>query len=116
MITLGLSYSQMHNSSACLVRDGNLLFMVAEEHIRRVQHDARFPGVAIRACLDFAKIRAGRVDEVCVGWQTLGATFRHDLKLYATLQWPISYLNVLNSTRHFANIWRQNDVLVSPSS
>jgi hypothetical protein len=35
-------------------------------------------------------------------------TFRHDLKLYATLQWPISYLNVLNSTRHFASMWHQN--------
>ena len=108
MITLGLNYSQMHDSSACLVRDGELLFAVAEERISRVKHDARFPGLAIRACLDFAKIRADRVDEVCVGWQTPGATFRHDLKLYATLQWPISYLNVLNSTRHFASMWHQN--------
>ena len=108
MITIGLNYSQMHDSSACLVRDGELLFAIAEERISRVKHDARFPGLAIRACLDFAKIRADRVDEVCVGWQTPGATFRHDLKLYATLQWPISSLNVLNSTRHFASMWHQN--------
>ena len=44
MITLGLNYSQMHDSSACLVRDGELLFAVAEERISRVKHDARFPG------------------------------------------------------------------------
>ena len=86
MITLGLNYSQMHDSSACLVRDGELLFAVAEERISRVKHDARFPGLAIRACLDFAKIRADRVDEVCVGWQIPGATFRHDLKLYRHAQ------------------------------
>jgi carbamoyltransferase len=108
MITLGLNYSQMHDSSACLVRDGELLFAVAEERISRLKHDARFPVLSIQACLDFAKIRADQVDEVCVGWQTPGATFRHDLNLYATGRWPISYLNVLNSTRHFASMWHQN--------
>ena len=108
MITLGLNYSQMHDSSACLVRDGELLFAVAEERISRVKHDARFPALAIQACLDFAKIRADQVDEVCVGWQTPGATFRHDLKLYSTGQWPLSYTNVLNSGRHFASMWHQN--------
>jgi carbamoyltransferase len=108
MITLGLNYSQMHDSSACLVRDGELLFAVAEERISRLKHDSRFPAHAIRACLDFAKIRADQIDEVCVGWQTPAATYRHDLRLYATGQWPVSYLNVLNSTRQFASMWHQN--------
>ena len=107
MITLGLNYSQVHDSSACLVRDGELLFAVAEERLSRVKHDARFPVLSIQACLDFAKIRPDQVDEVCVGWQTPAATFRHDLKLYLTGQWPITYLNVLNTTRHFASMWHQ---------
>jgi len=107
MITLGLNYSQMHDSSACLVRDGELLFAVAEERISRVKHDARFPALAIQACLDFAKITAAQVDEVCVGWQPPGATFRQDLSLYATGRWPASYLNVLNSARHFASMQHQ---------
>ena len=108
MITLGLNYSQMHDSSACLVQDGELLFAVAEERISRVKHDARFPALAIQACLDFAKISAAQVDEVCVGWQAPGATFRQDLSLYATGRWPASYLNVLNSTRHFASMQHQH--------
>ncbi len=107
MITLGLNYSQMHDSSACLVRDGELIFAIAEERISRLKHDARFPQLAIQACLDFAKLRADQVDEVCVGWQTPGATYRHDFKLYLTGQWPINYLNVLNSTRHFASMGHQ---------
>ena len=107
MITLGLNYSQMHDSSACLARDGELLFAVAEERISRLKHDASFPALSIQACLDFAKIRPDQVDEVCVGWQTPGATFRHDLKLYLAGRWPINYLNVLNSTRHFASMWHQ---------
>jgi carbamoyltransferase len=107
MITLGLNYSQMHDSSACLIRDGELLFAVAEERISRLKHDARFPALAIQACLDFAKIQSAQVDEVCVGWQAPSATYRHDLRLYATGRWPLSYLNVLNSTRHFASMRHQ---------
>src|SRR5258708_39041130 len=108
MITLGLNYSQMHDSSACLVQDGELLFAVAEERISRVKHDARFATLAIQSCLDFAKVTAAQVDEVCVGWQAPGATFRQDLSLYATGRWPATYLNVLNSTRQFASMQHQH--------
>ena len=108
MLTLGINYSQMHDSSACLVRDGELLFAVAEERISRLKHDARFPQLAIEACLDFGKIRAEQLDEVCFGWQTAGPVYRRDLNLYATARWPANYLNVLNSTRHFLSMWHQN--------
>ena len=107
MLTLGINYSQMHDSSACLVRDGRLLFAVAEERISRQKHDARFPQLAIASCLEFAQVRAEQLDEVCFGWQTAGPVYRHDLKLYALGKSPISYLNVLNSTRHFVSMWHQ---------
>src|SRR5216684_2269635 len=63
MLTLGINYSQMHDSSACIVRDGELLFAVAEERISRLKHDAGFPKNAIGACLDFAKVRAEQFDD-----------------------------------------------------
>jgi carbamoyltransferase len=107
MLTLGINYSQMHDSSACIVRDGELLFAVAEERLSRMKHDARFPHLAIQACLEFARVRAKQLDEVCFGWQTAGPVYRHDLKLYALGSWPITYLNVLNSTRHFLSMWHQ---------
>ena len=107
MLTLGINYSQMHDSSACIVRDGELLFAVAEERISRLKHDARFPQLAIEACLDFAKVSASEIDEVCFGWQHAGPVYRHDLKLYATGQWPLSSMNVLNSSRHFLSMWHQ---------
>ena len=62
---------------------------------------------AIEACLGFANVRADQVDEVCFGWQTAGPVFRHDLKMYGTGQWPATYLNVLNSSRHFLSMWHQ---------
>jgi carbamoyltransferase len=107
MITLGINYSQMHDSSACIVRDGELLFAVAEERISRLKHDARFPQNAIRACLEFTQIRAAQLDEVCFGWQVPGAAFRHDLKCYASGKMPATYLNGLNSTLHFLSMWHQ---------
>ena len=107
MLNLGINYSQMHDSSACIVRDGELLFAVAEERISRLKHDARFPQLAIQACLDFAKVPSAQVDEVCFGWQPAGPVYRHDLKLYASGKWPVSYMNLLNSSRHFLRMWHQ---------
>ncbi len=108
MLTVGINYSHMHDSSACIVRDGELLFAVAEERLSRLKHDARFPQLAIQACLQFAGVDAEQLDEVCFGWQTAGPVYRHDLKMYALGRWPITYLNVLNSTRHFVSMWHQN--------
>ncbi len=107
MITLGINYSQMHDSSACLVRDGELVFAVAEERISRAKHDARFPVNAVRACLDFARVKAEQLDEVSFGWQVAGAAFRHDLKCYASGKMPATYMNGLNSTLHFMSMWHQ---------
>jgi predicted NodU family carbamoyl transferase len=107
MITLGINYSQMHDSSSCFVRDGELVFAVAEERISRTKHDARFPENAIRACLEFARVKAEQLDEVCFGWQAAGAAFRHDLKCYASGKMPATYVNGLNSALHFMSMWHQ---------
>src|SRR5579871_4790640 len=107
MLTLGINYSQMHDSSACIARDGELVFAVAEERISRLKHDARFPQLAIRACLDFLNVRAEQLDEVCFGWPAPGALFHHDLKCYGLGQVPISYLNLLNTTRYYASMRHQ---------
>jgi carbamoyltransferase len=107
LITLGLNYSQMHDSSACIVRDGQLLFAVAEERLSRVKHDARFPKLAVQACLDFARVRPEQIDEICLGWQPWGQVYRHDLRLYATGRWPLTYLNFLNSSRVYLSMRHQ---------
>jgi carbamoyltransferase len=107
VLTLGINYSQMHDSSACIARNGEVVFAVAEERISRLKHDARFPQLAIHACLQFANVRVDQLDEICFGWQTAGPVYRHDLKMYALGQWPLTYLNVLNSTRHFLSMWHQ---------
>jgi carbamoyltransferase len=107
MITLGINYNKTHDSAACIVRDGEVLFAVAEERLSRIKHDAGFPRMAIQACLDFANVRVDQLDEVCFGWTTAGAGFRHDLKCLATGGLPLTYLNVLTTTLYFLSMWHQ---------
>src|SRR5260370_33463395 len=108
MIPLGFNYPQMHDSSACIARDGELLFAVAEERISRVKHDAGFPRHAIRACLDFAKVRPDQLDFVCQGWPAPSRVFAADLKCFLRGQYPITYMNVLSSARLYASMAHQN--------
>lgn len=108
MISLGFNYSQMHDSSACIARDGELLFAVAEERISRIKHDAGFPHHAIRACLDFAKVTPNELDFVCQGWPSPGKVFATDLKCFVSGQYPVSYLHVLNSSRLYASMAHQS--------
>jgi len=107
MITLGINYNKTHDSAACIVRDGEVVFAVAEERLSRTKHDASFPQMAIQACLDFAKVRSDQLDEVCFGWTRAGAGFRHDLKCLATGGLPLTYLNVVTTTMYFLSMWHQ---------
>jgi carbamoyltransferase len=86
------------------VRDGQLVCAVAEERLSRIKHDARFPGLAIRACLDLAQVRPDQLDHIGFGWPQPHAVFRHDLADYVCGRRPITYVNLLNSTRHFMSL------------
>src|SRR6267378_7037001 len=107
MITLGINYNKTHDSAACIVRNGEVVFAVAEERLSRIKHDASFPQMAIQACLDFANVRGDQLDEVCFGWTRAGAGFRHDLKCLATGGLPLTYLNVVTTTLYFLSMWHQ---------
>ena len=108
VITLGFNYSQMHDSSACIARDGELLFAVAEERISRTKHDAGFPHNAIRACLHFADARPDQLDAICAGWPAPHRMLLTDLKSFAKGEFPFNYDNLLNVIRSFASMAHQN--------
>ena len=109
MISLGINYSQMHDSSACIARDGEVLFAVAEERLSRLKHDARFPALAIEACLASAGIQAGDLDFVCFGWPPAIAALRHDLKCMATSSVPLDYVDVVSTLRRNLGFTRQHN-------
>lgn len=93
MNIVGVSYS-VHESAACLVQEGRLVFACAEERLSGIKQDARFPVRAIQAALDHAGVPAAEVDHVAIGWSKPGATTRHNLKLMLTGEWPMSRIRI----------------------
>ena len=65
MIVLGLN-AYHGDSSACIVRDGEIVAAAEEERFRRIKHWAGFPSEAIRYCLCEAKVSLVDVDIVGV--------------------------------------------------
>jgi carbamoyltransferase len=61
-----LGINDSHDSSACLVRNGEILCAVAEERIQRVKSASGFPAGAVRACLDHCGATLADVDYVAV--------------------------------------------------
>ena len=63
MIVLGFTFWKgSHDSSAAIVRDGQLVAAAEEERFSRQKHDGRVPIEAIDYCLRAADIRMGDVD------------------------------------------------------
>ena len=109
MISLGINYSEMHDSAACIARDGHILFAVAEERLSRSKHDARFPSLSIEACLAAAGIRADQLDFVCFGWPPAIEALKHDLKCMATGSLPLNYVDLVSTVRRNLNHTRKQN-------
>jgi carbamoyltransferase len=109
LISLGINYSEMHDSAACIARDGQILFAVAEERLSRLKHDARFPSLSIEACLAAAGIRADQLDFVCFGWPPAIEAMKHDLKCMATGSLPLTYIDLVSTVRRNLNHTRKQN-------
>jgi len=64
MRQLGLS-AFYHDSAACLVENGKVLYAVEEERFTQTKHDSAFPYNSIDWILKEAKLEIGDIDEVC---------------------------------------------------
>ncbi|MDR4485387.1 MAG: carbamoyltransferase C-terminal domain-containing protein [Nitrospirales bacterium] len=65
MIILGIN-AYHGDSSACLVRDGQLVAAAEEERFRRIKHCAGFPTESIRYCLQEAGIGMEGIEHVAI--------------------------------------------------
>src|ERR687886_621036 len=65
MLILGLNAFHA-DSSACIIRDGQLIAAAEEERFRRVKHWAGFPSEAIAYCLKEAGARLSDIDVVAL--------------------------------------------------
>ncbi|OGM02156.1 hypothetical protein A2115_01440 [Candidatus Woesebacteria bacterium GWA1_41_8] len=70
---LGISGAgnKFHDNSACLIKNGKVLFAASEERYSRIKHDPSFPKSAIKAALTFAKIKPSDISLYATGWPRL---------------------------------------------
>jgi len=65
MKIIGLNYFY-HDSTACIVIDGQLVVAIEEERLSRVKHTYAFPYRAIQRCLEIAGLKVSDIDAVAV--------------------------------------------------
>ncbi len=95
---LGINYYD-HDAAVALVRDGRVVFAIAEERLSRIKKDNSFPARSIRAALDHEGIELEDVAQVAFGWQRPGASFLHDLRCFASGKVPPSKRYLVGSLR-----------------
>ena len=54
------------DSSACLMKNGVIVFAIEEERINRIKHWAGFPLESIKACLEYEKISLNELDFIAI--------------------------------------------------
>ncbi len=64
---LGLNSGEF-NSSACVLKNGKIIFSVQEERLNREKFTKKFPTKSISECLKYAKIDLKKIDFVSIGW------------------------------------------------
>ena len=80
-----LSFNYGHDSSACVIIDGQIRAAIAEERLTRAKNDASFPYQAIHWCLDWCGLSGADIDIVA----SAGTTMRMDC--YHFFDFPESY-------------------------
>lgn len=82
MIILGIN-SIFHDTTACIVRDGQLVVAIEQERISRNKHTSEFPVGAIAECLSVAGITLSDIDHVAISFKPslhMGSKFAYALK------------------------------------
>ena len=69
-IVLGLNFNHA-DSSACIIKNGELLFAIEEERINRIKHWAGLPCASIDACLRYTNIDLSDVTDIAINTNPL---------------------------------------------
>jgi carbamoyltransferase len=75
-----------HDAAACLLVDGEIVAIAAEERFTRVKHDSGFPAAAIASCLDAAGLEACDLDVVAIAGTQLPVGMERHLRLSPSQQ------------------------------
>lgn len=87
MIILGINY-MFHDSSACILKDGELVVALEEERFTRNKHDVVFPHHSVQECLRVANLTLDDIDHIAISFKPtldmgrkIGFILKHPSKL-----------------------------------
>lgn len=69
------------DSSACLLKDGKILYAIEEERIRRIKHWAGFPNESIKFCLDEEGLKLDEIDYITISRDPYAKVYKRVLHL-----------------------------------
>ena len=92
-----------HDSSAALLRDGEVIFAATEERFSRIKKDRSFPRLTIGAALAHAGIEYRDLQSVAFGWNRPGAGPLHTIRQAVTGELPRSYGWTMEQVFHLAS-------------
>ncbi|WP_142786009.1 carbamoyltransferase family protein [Changchengzhania lutea] len=102
MIILGLNY-YFHDSTACIVKDGELIAAIEEERLNRDKHTRCFPVLSIDRCLKIANLSYSDIDHIAVSIKpshNLGKKVVYGLSNLKTLKPFINHELVHSYNKH----------------
>lgn len=106
MNILGIA-NGMHETAACLLQDGRLVFAAAEERFSRLKQDSSFPVKAIQECLRHGGLQASDLDAVAFGWPSAWQSVAHDLRMQFKGQMPLSRQRLEKTLAAGVQAWRR---------
>ena len=69
-IILGINCNHA-DSSACIIKNGELLFAIEEERINRIKHWAGLPCASVDVCLKYTNIDLSEVTDIAINTNPL---------------------------------------------
>ena len=76
-IILGINCNHA-DSSACIIKNGELLFAIEEERINRIKHWAGLPCASIDACLKYTNIDLSDITDIAINTNPF-SNFHHKI-------------------------------------
>lgn len=96
MIIVGVNSS--HNATACLLKDGYIIACVSEERLNRTKNYWGMPYLAIRECLEIAKLKISDIDYLALNF--LDPKVHANFKVFESEDGKFKKTNLLNIKEH----------------
>lgn len=96
MIIVGVNSS--HNATACLLKDGHIVACVSEERLNRTKNFRGMPYLAIKECLEIAKLQVSDIDYLALNF--LDPKVHANFRVFESEDGKLKRTSLLNIKEH----------------